>query len=157
FDKTGTLTMPHFADVQTFNGASKENALRLAAALARESHHPLARAIATACGDTTLPLASQVKSEAGLGLRGVIGGRELKLGSSRSVASDLRLKSPDAILLADPAGVIAAFHVTEQLRPGMRDVVDALKAQGLQLHVVSGDALAKVADIARKLDIADWQ
>ena len=157
FDKTGTLTMPALVDVQTFNGEAPESALRLAAALARESHHPLARAIAGACSEASLPAATQVSSEAGLGLRGVVEGRELKLGSSRFVAPDECAPSEaDAILLADQTGVIAALRVSEQLRPGMRDTIDALKAQGMQLHIVSGDAPAKVADIAAKLDIASW-
>lgn len=158
FDKTGTLTMPRLTDVETFNDASPQSALRLAAALARESRHPLARAIAAACSDAELPAATQVKSEAGLGLCGVVEGRELKLGSSRFVAPDQHLPDhADAVLLADETGVIAAFGVSEQLRPGMRDVIDALKAQGMQLHILSGDAPAKVADIAAKLDIAHWR
>ena len=158
FDKTGTLTMPRLTDVETFSDVSPEDALRLAAALARESHHPLARAIAAACNEDALPAAAQVTAEAGLGLSGVVEGRDLKLGSSRFAAPDRHLPShADAILLADRAGVIAAFRVSEQLRPGMRDVIDALKAQGLQLHIISGDASAKVADIAAKLDIPSWR
>ncbi|HKQ14107.1 MAG TPA: heavy metal translocating P-type ATPase [Steroidobacteraceae bacterium] len=158
FDKTGTLTMPRLTNVQAFNEASPEGALRLAAALARESRHPLARAIAAACYEAVLPAAAQVRSEAGLGLSGMVEGRELKLGSSRFAAPGQHLAGhADAVVLADQAGVIAAFHVSEQLRPGMRDVIDALKAQGLQLHILSGDAPAKVADIARKLDISSWR
>ena len=158
FDKTGTLTMPQLAGVQTFNGVSPARALRLAASLARESHHPLARAIAAACNEAALPAATQVRSEAGLGLCGVVEGRELKLGSSRFAAPDRELPGDDAaVVLADPAGAIAAFRVSEQLRPYMRDVIDALKAQGLQLRIISGDASDKVADVAAKLDIASWR
>ena len=158
FDKTGTLTMPRLTDVETFNDVSPEGALRLAAALARESHHPLARAIAAACSDAALPAAAQVRSAAGLGLSGVVEGRELQLGSSRFIAPNRHLPGhADAVLLADETGVIAAFQVSEQLRPGMRDVIDTLKALGLQLHIISGDATAKVADVAAKLDIARWR
>jgi P-type Cu2+ transporter len=158
FDKTGTLTTPRLTGVETFNDASPESALRLAAALARESTHPLARAIAAACNDVSLPAAAQVNSKPGLGVYGVVEGRELKLGSSRFVAPGRHSPSDDdAILLADRTDVIAAFHSSEQLRPGMREVIDALKAQGLQLHILSGDAPAKVADIAAKLDIAEWR
>jgi Cu2+-exporting ATPase len=158
FDKTGTLTMPRLTDVETCNDASPERALRLAAALARESSHPLARAIAAACHEVALPAAAQVSSKAGLGITGIVEGRELKLGSSRFVAPDRHWPShADAILLADPTGVIAAFHLSEQLRPGMREVIDQLKEQGLQLHILSGDAPAKVADVAAKLDIANWR
>ena len=158
FDKTGTLTMPRLTGVETFNDASPESALRLAAALARESSHPLARAIAAGCSEVSLPAAAQVSSKPGLGLCGVVEGHELKLGSSRFVAPDQHCSShADAVLLADQSGVIAAFRVSEQLRPGMRDVIDALKAQGMQLHILSGDAPAKVADIATKLDITSWR
>lgn len=157
FDKTGTLTLPRLTDVQTFNDVSTERALRLAASLARESHHPLARAIAAACGDAALPAATQVRAEAGLGLCGVVEGRELKLGSSRFVTPDQHVPSHGDVVLADQTGVLAAFRVSEQLRPGMRDVIDALKAQGVQLHILSGDAPAKVADVAAKLDIASWR
>jgi Cu2+-exporting ATPase len=99
-----------------------------------------------------------VSSRAGLGVCGVVEGHELKLGSSRFVAPDRHWPGhADAVLLADQTGVIAAFHLSEQLRPGMRDVIDALKAQGLQLHILSGDAPAKVADIAAKLEIVSWR
>ena len=150
FDKTGTLTTPHLApaNVQTFNGVSPGSALRLAAALARESHHPLARAIVAACTEGVLPAATHVVAHTGLGLRGIVEGRELRLGSGRE---------SDAILLADQAGPIAAFHVKEQLRAGTHEVIDALRAQGMQLHIISGDAPAKVADIAAKLGIANWR
>jgi Cu2+-exporting ATPase len=88
----------------------------------------------------------------------VVEGRELKLGSSRFVTSDQHFQNhADAVLLADQTSVLAAFYVGEQLRPGMRDVIDALKAQGLQLHILSGDAPTKVADIAARLGIESWQ
>jgi Cu2+-exporting ATPase len=159
FDKTGTLTMPQLVGVQTFNDeVSPESALRLGAALARESHHPLARAIAAACSETSLPVATHVTSGAGLGLRGLVDGRELRLGSSRFAAPARNASSDaDAILLADRTGLVAAFRTSEQLRPDTREVVDALKAQDLQLHIMSGDAPAKVADVAAKLDITTWR
>src|SRR5699024_7682395 len=47
FDKTGTLTMgrPAVTGVQTIDGVSEEDLLTLAAAVERNSEHPLARAI----------------------------------------------------------------------------------------------------------------
>jgi Cu2+-exporting ATPase len=159
FDKTGTLTQPRLglADVTTFSDASPAAALRLAAALARESHHPLARAIAGACGDEALPPATEVASHAGLGLRGVVEGRALRLGSSRFAVPDgPRCFDDDVVVLADEAGAIAAFRLSEQLRPGVRETIDDLKAQGLQATIASGDAPARVADVAARLDIAAW-
>ncbi|HET8763907.1 MAG TPA: HAD-IC family P-type ATPase, partial [Rhodanobacter sp.] len=50
FDKTGTLGVPQLdlAAIQTFGATSRDEALRLATALARESSHPLAQAVARA-------------------------------------------------------------------------------------------------------------
>jgi P-type Cu2+ transporter len=159
-DKTGTLTQPRLglADVETFHDASPDAALRLAAALARESHHPLARAIAAACGDAALPPATEVASHAGMGLRGIVEGRALRLGSSRFAVPDQLLSfDDDAVVLADESGAIAAFRLSEQLRPDARETIDELKAQGMQVCIVSGDAPARVADVAARLDITTWR
>jgi Cu2+-exporting ATPase len=160
FDKTGTLTQPRLglADVQPFDGAAPRSVLRLAAALARESHHPLARAIAHACGEATLPAATDATSYAGRGLRGVVEGRLLRLGSSRFALSGRPAPLDEsAVLLADESGAIAAFHVAEQLRPGARDAIDALKAEGLQVCIVSGDTPGRVGEVAARLGISTWR
>ena len=53
FDKTGTLTEATLSltDVETFNGVSRDEALRMAASLAHQSRHPAARVIAAAHPD----------------------------------------------------------------------------------------------------------
>lgn len=160
FDKTGTLTQSTLAlaDVETFGHASTDDAPQLAAALARHSRHPIARVIAAAlperCGANVLDVATH----AGLGISGSLDGRELRLGRS-DFASPRQLACHDdeAVLLADDAGVIAAFRVHEQLRPDAEAAVDALRNQGLAIHIASGDAAARVSRIAVRLRIADWR
>jgi Cu2+-exporting ATPase len=63
----------------------------------------------------------------------------------------------DAVMLADNHGPIAAFRLNEQLRPSAAAAIDALKAQGLSIHIASGDAAAKVADVAARLGVIDWR
>ena len=63
----------------------------------------------------------------------------------------------DAVLLADDTGPIAAFRLSERLRPGARSAIDALKAQGVKVAIASGDAASKVADVAAQLGISDWR
>jgi len=159
FDKTGTLTEPTLAlaDVQTSERISRDTALRLAAALARESHHPVARAIAAACSDAGLPAATGVISQAGLGVRGIVQGRELRLGASRFALPVRESWNAEGVVLADERGALATFRLSEQLRPGARETIDALRAQGLQLHIASGDSPAKVADVAARLGITSWR
>jgi Cu2+-exporting ATPase len=59
-------------------------------------------------------------------------------------------------LLADSAGPIAAFRLKERLRRGARTTIDTLQKSGLKVLIVSGDAAAKVADVAAELGIEEW-
>ena len=165
FDKTGTLTESSLSlsDVQTFNGVSREEALSIAATLARQSRHPIARAIAEALAaahpgksDVTV---SDVSSHAGLGVSAKIAGRALRLGRSDFALHGVALprESVDAVLLADDTGPIAAFRISEHLRPEACSAIDALRAQGVTVFIASGDASAKVASIAARLQVDMWR
>jgi Cu2+-exporting ATPase len=157
FDKTGTLTEPQLAlaAVQTF-GMPREMALRLAASLARESRHPSARAIAAASSDET-ETATDVIAQAGSGISATVAGRKLRLGRPDfALSGNTRAIDDDCVVLADDAGPIAAFRLDERLRPNAHATVDALKAQGLTVLIVSGDAAAKVARVAAQLGVSEW-
>src|SRR5258708_18507908 len=76
FDKTGTLTLP---DLEVANAADiPKDAFDLAGQLALASHHPVAAAVARAAAAKS-PLAGAVE-EPGQGVRGTIGGPEIRLG-----------------------------------------------------------------------------
>ncbi|HEX7062353.1 MAG TPA: cation-translocating P-type ATPase [Woeseiaceae bacterium] len=159
-DKTGTLTEAELVleRVQARRGFAPADAVRLAAALARESRHPAARAIAAAC-TRCVDGASGVAALAGLGVRGIVGGRELRLGRADFA---LGLDGPaaddeDAVLLADDDGVIAAFHLSERLRPDAAAAVDALRGQGVEVSIASGDSAGKVRAVAARLGIREWR
>ncbi len=156
FDKTGTLTEPHLrlTDVEAF-GVSRTEALHLAGALARESRHPAARAIAAALGNMHVEAASGVTSQTGFGVSGTVAGRELRLGRADFASAGQATPFDDRVMLADDSGPIAAFGIEERLRSGARASIDALRAQGLTVLMASGDAPAKVASVAAQLDITD--
>jgi Cu2+-exporting ATPase len=164
FDKTGTLTEPQLAlaDVETFNGVQRETALRLAASLARLSVHPAARVIAAAYDGTQFETVTDMRSRAGFGIGGMVGGRELRLGRADFAAPAVAGRDDagsheQAVVLADDAGPIALFRLSERLRPVARATVDALQAQGLKVVIASGDAESKVANIATRLGIREWR
>ncbi len=50
-----------------------------------------------------------------------------------------------------------AFPFTDRLRPGAEKAVAALKAAGMQVELLSGDAAAPVRDLAQRLGIPSWQ
>ena len=74
FDKTGTLTdrQPVRAGIEVFGGMGEDDALRIAAALERDSGHPLAAAFADVAD---APAVRDLRSVPGHGLRGVVEGR----------------------------------------------------------------------------------
>lgn len=161
FDKTGTLTEVtlSLADVQTFNGVSRDEALQWAATLARQSRHPIARAIATACAGVGGVVVCDVAAHAGLGVSATVAGRAMRLGRGDFAAAGhtLAREYEDAVLLADDDGPIAAFRVSERLRPEACAVVEALQAQGVTVLIGSGDASAKVASVAARLNVRSWR
>lgn len=162
FDKTGTLTEPELAlaDVEILNGQPREHVLALAAMLARESRHPAAQAIAAGCANAAAdsPAHVEISAQAGLGITATIDGRELRLGRPDFACAGKMVEAgyDDAVLLADDVGPIAAFRLSERLRPGALAAIEALKQQGLEVSICSGDAPAKVAAIAARLGIEQW-
>ena len=164
FDKTGTLTDPQLSldDVRVFGRVDAARALELAAALAGQSRHPLARAIVAAAPASRLQ-AEDVQAQAGAGLSGTVGGQNLRLGragyalSAATVEPGLEEELSEALVLADDAGVLASFHPGERLRAGAREAIVALQAQGLHIEILSGDAPHKVRAVAQALGIGTWQ
>ncbi|MBM0108171.1 cadmium-translocating P-type ATPase [Steroidobacter sp. S1-65] len=162
FDKTGTLTEPQLAlaNIETFDGVPRETALRLAASLARLSVHPAARAIAAAYDDTRFETVADMRSQAGLGISGTVGGRELRLGRADFAAPGVAGRDSscdEAVVLADDAGPIAMFRLSERLRPNARAMIDTLQGLGLEVAIASGGAEAKVAEIATRLGVREWR
>ena len=163
FDKTGALSVPQLdrRAVEPLRGDTPEQVLQLAASLAHESSHPLARALADAARQHALPLRAQsVQVSAGAGISGEIAGRWLRLGradfalapSGQPVPADMA----GTLLLADAQGAIAAFHLDEQPRADARRMLDALRADGILPTIASGDDATRVAALASRLGIDDW-
>ena len=106
FDKTGTLTQPELGLANVVcrsDGVSRELAVKLAAALARESSHPIARVIAGCEPDGPRGEALDVEVKNGLGIKGRVGGRVLKLGRPDFASPDGASSEADrdAVVLAD--------------------------------------------------------
>jgi Cu2+-exporting ATPase len=162
-DKTGTLTLPAagITEVKLLNGRTREEALAIAAALERDSTHPLAAAFREhqAAGVQ----ATDLRETAGAGMEGTIGGVQWRLGThdyvaallhSRNVVALRRRGADDRMLyLGCAAGIVAGFRVGTPLRPEARKAIDALRAQGLAVVIASGDHQDAVHEAGRELGI----
>ena len=158
FDKTGTLTIPvlEIERIEVLRPGEETRATELAAALARGSQHPISRAIVAAA--STAYRVDDLRAFVGEGIEGSIDGRRLRLGQ-RSFADPRGKDSQipdDAVVLADDSGVIATFSLTDRLRGGAKAAIDALRAEGLQVELISGDGAAKVGRVATSLGIERW-
>jgi Cu+-exporting ATPase len=137
-------------------GATGATVLRLAAALEQGSEHPVARGILAAAAGQALPAVADFQAHPGLGVSGRIEGRELRLGN----APFLKLAFPEvpaqalAVGLAEGPRLLGLLILADTPRPEARTAVAALRAQGLELHLVSGDRPEAALNLGRELGLA---
>ncbi|MFN3655830.1 MAG: heavy metal translocating P-type ATPase [Pseudolabrys sp.] len=154
FDKTGTLTLPEPRVVNA--DALDVELVQKAARLALSSRHPLAVALSR---EATLraPYDGAVE-EPGQGVRAVVDGLEARLGSAAFCGLTHADKDANTSQIYFSYGrQSAAIAINQSLRPDAARVVEALRARGLELMILSGDRDAAVAPVAVALGIADWQ
>ena len=146
-DKTGTLTEGR---PLLLPGLWSNAQLRRAATLARVSRHPLARALARAC--PAAPVVEGVQEHPGQGL--ALG--RTRLGSARFcgiAGEDLGL----TLWLAEPGSAPVAFRFADTLRPDAAAAVAGLRALGLEVELLSGDAAPAVRAMAEQAGITNWR
>jgi Cu2+-exporting ATPase len=159
FDKTGTLTLP---ELEVTNAAEiPADVCALAGQLALSSHHPVAAAVAQAAGAKS-PLVGAIE-EPGQGVRGEIGGVEVRLGKpsfcgaeqqARNAASD----DPEASIVAFSRGEEKYLLTVRQgLLPDAKSVVAALHERGIEVEILSGDREAAVTAAAAALGVDAWR
>jgi Cu2+-exporting ATPase len=150
FDKTGTLGdgRPRLEAIDHCRGIDEAEALRIATALERDSGHPLALAFADAA--VAAPVASGLRASAGQGIEGTVEGRHWRLGQAGFAVGG---KDDGALWLGDDADRRARFLVAEGERLDARAAVASLRAQGLEVHLSSGDGGAAVQRFADALGI----
>ncbi len=155
-DKTGTLTEDRMRLGKTWPQSPSVDVLQLLQALARQSLHPYARAALEAAqgglGARAQPLQLQlheVREHRGQGMEALDEqGRRWRLGAD-GWAGTVPAQLPSAQLLLSCEGVVAlALQFEEVLRPDAVPAVQALRALGLQVELLSGDRPERVEAVA---------
>jgi len=169
-DKTGTLTegKPRLVSVVTSPGTDPLQLLAFAAALERNSEHPLARAIVLGAEErnaATLP-AERFSSLTGKGLRGLVQGREVALGNA-ALMRELKialgaLEARADALLAEAQGVmfvaldgvvVGLLGVADPIKPSAREALQRLREHGIRVVMLSGDNRKTAQSVAEQLGI----
>ncbi len=170
FDKTGTLTTDASAvgPVLTRADTTPEQVLQWAAALGSQSLHPVSRAVVRAVsirlagGTEFAPVeVSGVREIAGQGLQAEVhaagGSRLLRLGSGTFCSAPSTASDTPMVHLADGQGWLASIALTEELRPQARACVQALRADGFAVQLLSGDSSAAAQRVADQVGIDQVQ
>jgi len=169
-DKTGTLTVGHpsLRRVIARPGFSESDVLAYAAALERPSEHPIARAIVEGAVARSIAAAevTNFASITGQGVTGVTAERKLALGnealmraSGINLAQDgsdvegLRTQGFTVMFLAVDSKLAGIFAVGDALKDTTRGALNALKAEGLRLVMLTGDSQVTARAVARELAI----
>ena len=159
FDKTGTLTEGRLtlSAIHPLGPLDNDACLALAAALENRSEHPIARAF----GRAPRP-AEQVENVPGKGLEGFVDGQRLRIGQAAFVAELGGWAEPEIpgsngqwLLLGNEQGPLAWLVLDDRLREDAPLLLDACRARGWQVMLLSGDSSPMVGEIARRLGIDD--
>ena len=155
FDKTGTLTLgePQLEAGERVSDA----ALATAASLAVVSRHPYSKAVVRAARGRGLAVepACGVEEVPGAGLRSIIDGRAMKLGSAAFCAVNDALEQP-ALWLCDGDAKPVALRFIDPLRPDAAETITRLRRAGYDIQLLSGDRAPIVAAAAHDTGIVDW-
>ena len=181
-DKTGTVTSGEMsvAAVHAASGVEEDEVLRLAGAVEDASEHPIAAAIAARAKEefVLLPAVDEFASEAGIGVRGAVMGREVVVG--RASESSLSTLSPmggqsrhsfpveletarreaeargqTAVAVAwdgEPRGVIV---VADTVKPTSREAIAQLRELELRPVLLTGDNEATARAVAAEVGIEE--
>lgn len=151
FDKTGTLTQGRMSVAAHEVVEASSEAIKVAAALAASSNHPISKAIAALGSDLQVGNWSEIR---GSGVQGEIAGEQWRLGSLAWLGKEgvnLPENQFTAAWAARGATVLGASRgsrlellmaVRDEIKPAAAAVIERLIKSGKKVFLVSGDAAA---------------
>jgi Cu+-exporting ATPase len=169
-DKTGTLTAgkPALMAVIPLAGHDEVELLGLAAAIERDSEHPLAAAIVAgaAARGVTVRRAAEFQSVTGQGARGRIDGRSVALGNQRLLedlgvvigaplarADALRREGHTVMFVAVDGVLAGLISVADPIKETTAEAIQQLHKERLRIVMLTGDNRLTAEAVARRLGI----
>jgi len=168
-DKTGTLTKgePEVAEL-VVQGLSEDDVLRAAAAVERESEHPLAQAVVKYADVRGIPTASAEGFEnvPGQGAVALVDGKRVVVGNTRLMArenvplgalegrrAEMAAEGRTTVWVAIDGRPVALIAIADAPRPTSKAAISALRDKGVQVVMLTGDNEATARRIGRELGI----
>jgi P-type Cu2+ transporter len=168
-DKTGTLTKgePEVTDVVA-DGVAEDELLTLAAAVERESEHPLAQAVARHADEARVPrvAATAFRNIPGHGAQGQVDGRRVLVGNRRLMTTEgielgdlggrrdeLAAAGRTAVLIAVDGRAVGVLGLADAPRETAGAAVHELHTMNIHVVMLTGDNEATARRIANQLGI----
>lgn len=172
FDKTGTLTEGNTAvtTMHTYTN-NTDNQLALAAAIEGVSDHPLGQAIVTYAAQksaSVAPVLDDTETVKGQGICAKVSQQEVVIGNQKMLTAhhiklnpaqlkdlnDLQSGGQSTVIMAVDGQVQLIFGIADTIRPGVKDSLAALKAQGIKkLVMLTGDNQLTAQAVADELNL----
>jgi P-type Cu2+ transporter len=170
-DKTGTLTKgePEVTELHT-DGLPEEELLALAAAVERDSEHPLAEAIvrrAEQAGGALLS-ATGFENVPGHGALATVDGHRVAVGNARLMAreeisldglvkkrDEMAAEGRTVVVVAVDGRAAALIGISDAPRPTAQAAVAALRGERIDVVILTGDNQATAERIGRELGIRE--
>ncbi len=171
-DKTGTLTegRPKVVHIEPAIGFTQDDVLQKLASVERASEHPLAMAIVMDAQERQLSLSpvSDFDSPVGKGVIGTVDGDTVVSGSARFLAehaidvrplegiAEAQRSKAATVIFVGVGGRLAGFvAIADPIKPTTPQALDALKAVGIRIVMLTGDGKTTAAAVGRQLGIDD--
>ncbi len=171
FDKTGTLTKgePQVTDVAVFD-MPEEELVRLAGIAEKGSEHPLAEAVVRRAKERSgeLPDAETFENVPGMGIRAMVDGKEVLVGSRKLLAShqvditevdakmiDFEARGRTAVLIAYQGKAVGVIAIADVAKESAIEAIEALKRMKIEVYMMTGDNARTAKAIGEQLGISN--
>jgi Zn2+/Cd2+-exporting ATPase len=161
-DKTGTLTQGVFKVQKVVaNKISNEELIALTASLEKHSTHPIAKAVADFAGNNGANIkVSEVEEIAGMGLKGIIDGKEILSGNVK-LLEKYHIKFPrevseevDTVVAVAINKIYAGYiMIADEIKEDAAETIKGLHRMNIETIMLSGDKQSVVNNVAKQLGI----
>jgi Cu2+-exporting ATPase len=176
-DKTGTVTegRPVVTDIFWAAAAAAAAAAphdtpqpdQILAAIEQHSEHPLAAAVVNHLTPSPHIKISNFETLPGMGVRARVGGEIYFVGNEQlirrfNIPTTSKTSAPadqwaeegkTVVYFADKSHVLAVIAITDEVKAGSGSAVQQLRADGIEVHLVTGDSMAAAQAVARQAGI----
>ncbi|WP_419095335.1 heavy metal translocating P-type ATPase [Aeribacillus kexueae] len=173
FDKTGTLTKgkPVVTESLFASDIEKDVLLKAVYAMEKQSNHPLAKAITTYIRQEHPSIREEwihVTEQSGFGVSAVVDQTEWKIGKKEFVGQDeanlfypnevskFQEEGKTIVYVQNEGRVVGLFALKDVLRDEVVETIRALRKEGIQTVMLTGDSEATARAIAEEAGIEKY-